>query len=134
MIGLFRMHHRFLRGFALSFLQWLGLAIGGSRLDCVQGWEATLLDSLYPKRGVLNEFFDISVFVEGIVDSAAEADMALLYGLGFPPFRGGIFRWIETIGLANFVAMADKYAELGPIYQISDGVREMAASGKSYFA
>jgi 3-hydroxyacyl-CoA dehydrogenase/enoyl-CoA hydratase/3-hydroxybutyryl-CoA epimerase/enoyl-CoA isomerase len=71
---------------------------------------------------------------EGIVDSAAEADMALLYGLGFPPFRGGIFRWIETIGLANFVAMADKYAELGPIYQISDGVREMAASGKSYFA
>ncbi|MCP3704509.1 MAG: fatty acid oxidation complex subunit alpha FadB, partial [Alteromonas sp.] len=71
---------------------------------------------------------------EGIVDSAAEADMALLYGLGFPPFRGGIFRWIETIGLANFVAMADKYAELGPIYQISDGVREMAAAGKSYFA
>lgn len=71
---------------------------------------------------------------EGIVASAAEADMALLYGLGFPPFRGGIFRYIETMGLANFVALADKYAELGPIYQISDGVREMAASGKSYFA
>ena len=71
---------------------------------------------------------------EGIVGSAAEADMALLYGLGFPPFRGGIFRYIETMGLANFVALADKYAELGPIYQISDGVREMAASGKSYFA
>lgn len=71
---------------------------------------------------------------EGIVGSAAEADMALLYGLGFPPFRGGIFRYIETMGLSNFVALADKYAHLGPIYQISDGVREMAASGKSYFA
>ncbi|MFW8590733.1 fatty acid oxidation complex subunit alpha FadB [Glaciecola sp. 2405UD65-10] len=71
---------------------------------------------------------------EGIVGSAAEADMALLYGLGFPPFRGGIFRYIETMGLDNFVALADKYADLGPIYQISDGVREMAASGKSYFA
>ncbi|MGB3724889.1 MAG: fatty acid oxidation complex subunit alpha FadB [Glaciecola sp.] len=71
---------------------------------------------------------------EGIVASAAEADMALLYGLGFPPFKGGIFRYIETMGLANFVALADKYASLGPIYQISDGVREMAASGKSYFA
>ncbi|RDV27935.1 fatty acid oxidation complex subunit alpha FadB [Alteromonas aestuariivivens] len=71
---------------------------------------------------------------EGIVDSAAEADMALLYGLGFPPFRGGIFRWIETLGLANFVALADKYAGLGPIYQISDGVRQMADDGKSYFA
>ncbi|WJG09061.1 fatty acid oxidation complex subunit alpha FadB [Aliiglaciecola sp. LCG003] len=71
---------------------------------------------------------------EGIVASAAEADMALLYGLGFPPFRGGIFRYIETMGLSNFVALADKYADLGPIYQISDGVREMAASGKSYFS
>ncbi|MDT0593274.1 fatty acid oxidation complex subunit alpha FadB [Glaciecola petra] len=71
---------------------------------------------------------------EGIVGSAAEADMALLYGLGFPPFRGGIFRYIETMGLANFVALADKYASLGPVYQISDGVREMASSGKSYFA
>ncbi len=70
---------------------------------------------------------------EGIVASAAEADMALLYGLGFPPFRGGVFRYIETMGLANFVALADKYAELGPIYQITDGVREMAAAGKSYF-
>ena len=70
---------------------------------------------------------------EGIVASAAEADMALLYGLGFPPFRGGIFRYMETMGLQNFVALADKYAHLGPIYQISDGLREMAASGKSYF-
>jgi 3-hydroxyacyl-CoA dehydrogenase/enoyl-CoA hydratase/3-hydroxybutyryl-CoA epimerase/enoyl-CoA isomerase len=71
---------------------------------------------------------------EGIVASAAEADMALLYGLGFPPFKGGIFRYIETMGLANFVDLADKYAELGPIYQISDGVRDMAASNQSYFA
>ncbi len=70
---------------------------------------------------------------EGIVASAAEADMALLYGLGFPPFRGGIFRYIETMGLDNFVALADKYADLGPIYQVSDGVREMAANRKSYF-
>ncbi len=71
---------------------------------------------------------------EGVVDSAAEADMALLYGLGFPPFRGGIFRYIETMGLDNFVALADKYAHLGPIYEITDGVRQMAAEGKSYFA
>jgi 3-hydroxyacyl-CoA dehydrogenase/enoyl-CoA hydratase/3-hydroxybutyryl-CoA epimerase/enoyl-CoA isomerase len=60
--------------------------------------------------------------------------MALLYGLGFPPFRGGIFRYIETMGLQNFVDLADKYADLGPIYQVSDGVREMARNGKSYFA
>jgi 3-hydroxyacyl-CoA dehydrogenase/enoyl-CoA hydratase/3-hydroxybutyryl-CoA epimerase/enoyl-CoA isomerase len=70
---------------------------------------------------------------EGIVASPAEADMALLYGIGFPPFKGGIFRYIDTMGLANFVELADKYAHLGPIYQVSDGVREMAAAGKTYF-
>lgn len=71
---------------------------------------------------------------ENIVGSAAEADMALLCGLGFPPFRGGVFRWIETMGLDKFVELADKYAHLGAIYQVTDGVRKMAADGKSYFA
>lgn len=70
---------------------------------------------------------------EGIVDTAAEADMGLIYGLGFPPFRGGPIRYLETVGIANFIEMADKYAHLGEIYQVTDGMREMAVSGKSYF-
>ncbi|GLX78950.1 fatty acid oxidation complex subunit alpha [Thalassotalea insulae] len=70
---------------------------------------------------------------EGVVDSAAEADMGLIYGLGFPPFRGGPIRYLETLGLDNFIAMADKYAHLGEIYQVTDGLRTMAASGQSYF-
>jgi 3-hydroxyacyl-CoA dehydrogenase/enoyl-CoA hydratase/3-hydroxybutyryl-CoA epimerase/enoyl-CoA isomerase len=70
---------------------------------------------------------------EGVVGSAAEADMGLIYGLGFPPFRGGPIRYLETVGLADFIAMADKYAHLGEIYQVTPGLREMAKSGKSYF-
>lgn len=70
---------------------------------------------------------------EGVVDSAAEADMGLIYGLGFPPFRGGPIRYLETVGLDNFIAMADKYAHLGEIYQVTDGLRKMATDGKSYF-
>lgn len=69
---------------------------------------------------------------EGIVASPAEADMAMLYGIGFPPFRGGVFRYLDTVGLANFVELADKYQDLGPLYQVTGGLREMAASGKSY--
>ena len=34
--------------------------------------------------------------------------MALIYGIGFPPFRGGAFRYLDQVGLANFVAIADK--------------------------
>jgi 3-hydroxyacyl-CoA dehydrogenase/enoyl-CoA hydratase/3-hydroxybutyryl-CoA epimerase/enoyl-CoA isomerase len=70
---------------------------------------------------------------EGVVDTAAEADMGLIYGIGFPPFRGGAIRYLETIGLNKFIEMADKYAHLGEIYQVTAGLREMAQSGKSYF-
>jgi len=70
---------------------------------------------------------------EGVVDTAAEADMGLIYGIGFPPFRGGAIRYLETLGVDNFIAMADKYAHLGEIYHVTDGLRAMAKSGKSYF-
>jgi 3-hydroxyacyl-CoA dehydrogenase/enoyl-CoA hydratase/3-hydroxybutyryl-CoA epimerase/enoyl-CoA isomerase len=70
---------------------------------------------------------------EGVIASAAEADMGLIYGLGFPPFRGGAIRYLETLGLDNFITMADKYAHLGEIYQVTGGLREMAKSGESYF-
>ncbi|KFZ30902.1 multifunctional fatty acid oxidation complex subunit alpha [Pseudidiomarina salinarum] len=71
---------------------------------------------------------------EDIVASAAECDIALLYGLGFPPFRGGPFRYLETMGLDKFIELADSYAHLGEMYQVTDGLRDMAKSGKSYLA
>jgi len=70
---------------------------------------------------------------EGIVASAAEADMGLIYGLGFPPFRGGPLRYADTMGLANFVALADQYAHLGEIYQVTDQTRAMAAAGQVFY-
>lgn len=75
----------------------------------------------------------VSCLEDNIVDSAVELDMALVYGVGFPPFRGGAIRYIENMGLANFCTMADKYAELGPLYRPSETLRAMAASGESFF-
>lgn len=71
---------------------------------------------------------------EGIVGTAAEADMALIYGVGFPPFRGGIFRWIDSIGIETFVAMCDQYKHLGKLFEATDTQREMAANGTKYYA
>ncbi|WP_394132322.1 fatty acid oxidation complex subunit alpha FadB [Shewanella maritima] len=70
---------------------------------------------------------------EGIIASPAEGDMGLVYGIGFPPFRGGVFRFIDTMGVANFVALADKYAHLGGLYQVTDTMRELAANNGSYY-
>ncbi len=71
---------------------------------------------------------------EGIVESAAEADMALVYGVGFPPFRGGVFRWLDSIGMTEFVALSDQYKHLGKLYDATDKQRAMAAAGDRYYA
>ncbi len=70
---------------------------------------------------------------EGIVGSAAEADLALLYGIGFPPFRGGIFRWMDTVGLAAIAEQSEKLASLGKTYELTDGMQAMLADGKTYY-
>jgi len=70
---------------------------------------------------------------DGIVESAADADMGLVYGIGFPPFRGGALRYIDTIGVAEFFAIADKYAEFGAMYAPTEKLREMAKNGQKFF-
>ena len=71
---------------------------------------------------------------EDIVASPEEADVSLLYGVGFPAFRGGVARWMDTVGLQAFCDMADKYtAELGPLYEVTARQREMAANGETYY-
>ena len=70
---------------------------------------------------------------EKIVASPYEADMSLIYGIGFPPFRGGACRYVDQMGVANFVAAADKYASLGKLYDAPKLLRDMAASGKKFF-
>ena len=71
---------------------------------------------------------------EGIVESPAEADMALIYGLGFPPFRGGLFRWIDEIGISTFVDMAKPYADISPLYEVTEGMQEVAKNNGSYYS
>lgn len=70
---------------------------------------------------------------EQIVASPAEADMALIYGLGFPPFRGGIFRWLDEQGLDQFVAQAQQLSHLGPLYQVTEDMKKRASDGTTYY-
>ncbi|MEH0743389.1 fatty acid oxidation complex subunit alpha FadB [Vibrio cholerae] len=70
---------------------------------------------------------------EGIIASPQEADMALVYGLGFPPFRGGVFRYLDSVGIAEFVAMAQQYSDLGAIYQVPKLLKTMAEKGETFY-
>jgi 3-hydroxyacyl-CoA dehydrogenase/enoyl-CoA hydratase/3-hydroxybutyryl-CoA epimerase/enoyl-CoA isomerase len=70
---------------------------------------------------------------EKIVASPYEADMSLIYGIGFPPFRGGACRYLDQMGVASFVALSDKYASLGKLYDAPKLLRDMAAAGKKFY-
>ena len=70
---------------------------------------------------------------EGIVETPAEADLALVYGVGFPPFRGGLFRWMDTVGLAHIAEASGKFAHLGKAYEMTERMQEMLANGETYY-
>ncbi len=70
---------------------------------------------------------------EGIVGTPAEADLALLYGVGFPPFRGGIFRWMDTEGMAHIAEASKKLSHLGKAYELTERMKEMLANGETYY-
>ena len=70
---------------------------------------------------------------DNIVDSPESADMSLIWGIGFPPFRGGALRYIDSIGSKNFVTMAEKYSDLGEAYKVPKLLADMASSDLSFF-
>lgn len=90
---------------------------------------ATIIDRMMIP--MINEV--VRCLEENIIATPAEADMALVYGLGFPPFRGGVFRYLDHLGLANYVALADSYQSLGPLYQVPDGLRAKAIANERYY-
>ena len=70
---------------------------------------------------------------DGIVGSPIEADMGLVLGLGFPPFRGGALRHTDSLGLSTFCDRADVYSELGELYKPSSSMREMGRANEIYY-
>ncbi|MDX2422931.1 MAG: fatty acid oxidation complex subunit alpha FadB [Amphritea sp.] len=70
----------------------------------------------------------------GIVETPAEVDMGLILGLGFPRFRGGPLRYIDTLGLDHFAAIVKQHQAQGPLYQLTDGFIRRQKAGEKYFA
>ncbi len=70
---------------------------------------------------------------DGIVNTAAEADMGLVYGIGFPPFRGGALKYIDDLGVSNFIVSAEKYSSLGALYKPTEKLKLMANNNETFF-
>jgi 3-hydroxyacyl-CoA dehydrogenase/enoyl-CoA hydratase/3-hydroxybutyryl-CoA epimerase/enoyl-CoA isomerase len=70
---------------------------------------------------------------EGVAESAAEIDTALLLGLGFPRYLGGPLQYADWLGLKHVVARCEHYQALGSLYAPTAKMLAMAAQGKSFY-
>jgi len=70
---------------------------------------------------------------EGVVASARDADTAAVLGLGFPPFRGGPFRFVDSVGARAVVAKLERLAgTLGPRFAPAPALVEKAGNGELF--
>ena len=73
-------------------------------------------------------------FEEGVIETAEDGDLGAIYGWGFPAWTGGTLSFIDTVGIAAFVAEADRLAQLyGARFAPSAWLRERAARGEGFY-
>jgi len=74
------------------------------------------------------------VLMENIVREPADVDMGLILGIGFPPFRGGLLRWADSLGMNKVLEKLKKYEALGARFQATEQMKKLAAEGKGFYA
>jgi 3-hydroxyacyl-CoA dehydrogenase/enoyl-CoA hydratase/3-hydroxybutyryl-CoA epimerase len=70
---------------------------------------------------------------EGIARTPADVDLAMVMGTGFPPFRGGLLRYADSLTLAEVVQRMDRLsATHGPRFRPVPLLRELARSSRTF--
>jgi 3-hydroxyacyl-CoA dehydrogenase/enoyl-CoA hydratase/3-hydroxybutyryl-CoA epimerase len=76
----------------------------------------------------------IHCYGEGLLRSVRDGDIGAIFGLGFPPFRGGPFRYVDAIGAGEVLKRIEGYqARFGKRWTPAPALVEMAKSGKRFY-
>jgi 3-hydroxyacyl-CoA dehydrogenase/enoyl-CoA hydratase/carnithine racemase len=72
---------------------------------------------------------------EGVIASAEDGDLGAILGLGFPPFRGGPFRYVDHEGADAIVKRLEELANRhGTRFQPARGLQNLAESGGCFYS
>ena len=72
---------------------------------------------------------------EGICDRPQDMDLAMIYGTGFPPYRGGILRYADSWGIKNvYEKLLEMETRYGLRFKPANLIKEMAESGKTFYS
>jgi 3-hydroxyacyl-CoA dehydrogenase/enoyl-CoA hydratase/3-hydroxybutyryl-CoA epimerase len=73
-------------------------------------------------------------FGEGVLRSPRDGDIGAIFGLGFPPFRGGPLRYVDTIGAAEVLRRVRGYEmRFGRRFTPAPVLVEMARRGERFY-
>ena len=70
---------------------------------------------------------------DGLVRDVRDLDLALIFGIGFPPFQGGLLFWADTIGTSQIVHKLKNYAALGKRFEPTSLLTSLAAENQSFY-
>jgi 3-hydroxyacyl-CoA dehydrogenase/enoyl-CoA hydratase/3-hydroxybutyryl-CoA epimerase len=71
---------------------------------------------------------------EGVVANASEVDLGMIMGTGFPPFRGGLLRYADTLGAKAIVERLNFYAKrFSARFQPADPLVVMAQENRGFY-
>jgi len=74
------------------------------------------------------------MIAEGICDRPQDMDLAMIYGTGFPPYRGGILRYADKWGLKNvYQKLVDLEKQYGPRFKPANLIKGMAETGRTFY-
>jgi 3-hydroxyacyl-CoA dehydrogenase/enoyl-CoA hydratase/3-hydroxybutyryl-CoA epimerase len=117
----------------------------GKRLDVDQTIYADLGLSTPTNRLSTKECIERGVFAmvnecalalleDRIVETPAEVDLAMIMGTGFPPFRGGLLKYADSIGSQYIVDQLEIYASKGAArLKPSNPLRNMAKTQRKFY-
>ena len=87
-------------------------------------------------RGVytmINEA-SLALIEERIVETPEEVDLAMIMGTGFPPFRGGLLRYADSVGTRQIADDLEVYAtKYGIRFKPSTPLRNMAKTNRTFY-
>jgi 3-hydroxyacyl-CoA dehydrogenase/enoyl-CoA hydratase/3-hydroxybutyryl-CoA epimerase len=76
----------------------------------------------------------LALIEEHIVETPDEVDLAMITGTGFPPFRGGLLRFADTIGTQAIADELDTYAtQYGIRFKPSTPLKNMAKNNRKFY-
>jgi 3-hydroxyacyl-CoA dehydrogenase/enoyl-CoA hydratase/3-hydroxybutyryl-CoA epimerase len=76
----------------------------------------------------------LHAFGDRIVKSARDGDVGAVYGLGFPPFRGGPFRFVDELGASEVVRRMRSYEQtFGKRWTPAPALVEMANDNRRFY-